>query len=89
MVLALAGLRPDLESVRNEILATPGILNLDNVFEQLVRISAPTNITTGSNITVSAILAASKEGGNRGRGNRNRPRCSHCNKIGHTIDRCF
>ena len=77
MVLALAGLRLDIESVRNQMLATPGILNLDNVFEQLVRISAPTNITTGSNIIDSAILVASKEGGNRGRGNIKWPRCSH------------
>ena len=40
MVLTLIGLRPDLESVRDQILANPSIPSLDDVFARLLRLSS-------------------------------------------------
>ena len=37
MVLTLIGLRPDLESVRDQILASPSVPSLDDVFSSLLR----------------------------------------------------
>ncbi|KAJ1410887.1 hypothetical protein SESBI_21696 [Sesbania bispinosa] len=41
MVLALAGLPHDLDSVRNQILSSPTIPSYDTVCEQLLRLSTP------------------------------------------------
>ena len=40
MVLTLIGLRPDLESVRDQILASPLVPSLDDVFAHLLRLSS-------------------------------------------------
>ncbi|RVW28267.1 Retrovirus-related Pol polyprotein from transposon RE1 [Vitis vinifera] len=40
MVLTLIGLRPDLESVRDQILASPSVPSLDDVFARLLRLSS-------------------------------------------------
>ena len=37
MVLTLIGLRPDLKSVRDHILASPSVPSLDDVFSSLLR----------------------------------------------------
>ncbi|KAJ9689322.1 hypothetical protein PVL29_014816 [Vitis rotundifolia] len=40
MVLTLIGIHPDLESVRDQILASPSIPSLDDVFARLLRLSS-------------------------------------------------
>ena len=40
MVLTLIGLRPDLESVRDQILASPSVPSLDDVFARLLHLSS-------------------------------------------------
>ncbi|RVW82042.1 Retrovirus-related Pol polyprotein from transposon RE2 [Vitis vinifera] len=91
MVLTLIGLHPDLESVRNQILASPSIPSLDNVFARLLRLSSTQTLSTDgpSNSSVLASQTNSQRGrsGNRGRGQR--PQCTYCNKFGHTRDRCY
>ncbi|RVX21546.1 Retrovirus-related Pol polyprotein from transposon RE1 [Vitis vinifera] len=46
MVLTLTGLRPDLESIRNQILASPSVPSLDDVFARLLRLSSTQTLST-------------------------------------------
>ncbi|MCI66951.1 hypothetical protein A2U01_0088209, partial [Trifolium medium] len=46
MLLELAGLPPELDSVRNQILSIAIVLSCDTVCEQLLRLSAPTPVAT-------------------------------------------
>ncbi|KAJ9693466.1 hypothetical protein PVL29_012301 [Vitis rotundifolia] len=91
MVLTLISLRPDLESVRDQILASPSVPSLDDVFARLLRLSCTqTSSTDGpSDSSVLASQTNSRGGcsGNQGRGQR--PQCTYCNKLGHTRDHCY
>nr|CAN62317.1 hypothetical protein VITISV_026526 [Vitis vinifera] len=73
MVLTLIGLRPDLEFVRDQILASPSVPSLDDVFARLLRLSSTQTLSTDVAI----------------RGQGQRPQCTYCNKLGHTRDRCY
>ena len=57
MVLTLIGLRPDLETVRDQILGSPLVSSLDDVFARLLRISStqtlPSNSPSDSSVLVS------------------------------------
>ncbi|KAG6480122.1 hypothetical protein ZIOFF_063600 [Zingiber officinale] len=82
----------DLTSVKNQVLTNPNIPTVDELIDRLVRVP----LTDGSLKTEvdSAILFTNSDRGGRGRGRGrggrgNRPQCSHCNRIGHTRDRCF
>ena len=46
MVLTLIGLRLDLESVRDQILSSPSIPSLDDVFARLLRLSSTQTLST-------------------------------------------
>ena len=46
MVLTLIGLRPDLESVRDQILASSLVPSLDDVFTRLLRLSFTQTLST-------------------------------------------
>nr|CAN82597.1 hypothetical protein VITISV_020213 [Vitis vinifera] len=74
MVLTLIGLRPDLETVRDQILGSSFIPSLDDVFARLLRISSTQ--TLPSNNTSDSFVGQ-------------RPHCTYCNKLGHTRDRCY
>nr|CAN66416.1 hypothetical protein VITISV_044133 [Vitis vinifera] len=91
MVLTLIGLRPNLESVQNQILASPSVPSLDDVFARLLHLSSTQTLLTDgpSDSSVLAFQANSRGGrsGNRGRGQR--PQCTYCNKLGHTRNRCY
>ncbi|RVW99699.1 Retrovirus-related Pol polyprotein from transposon RE1 [Vitis vinifera] len=91
MVLTLIGLRPDLETVRDQILGSSSVPSLDDVFARLLRISStqtlPSDNTSDSSVLVSQTNSRGGRSGNRGRGQR--PHCTYCNKLGHTRDRWF
>ena len=91
MVLTLISLRPDLESVRDQILASPSVPSLDDVFARLLHLSSTQTLSTDgpSDSSMLASQTNSQEGrsGNRGRGQC--PQCTYCNKLGHTRDRCY
>ncbi|RVW79915.1 Retrovirus-related Pol polyprotein from transposon RE1 [Vitis vinifera] len=57
MVLTLIGLRPDLETVRDQILGSSSVPSLDDVFARLLRISStqtlPSDNTSNSSVLVS------------------------------------
>ena len=91
MVLTLIGLRPDLETVRDQILGSPSVSSLDDVFDRLLRISSTQTLssdsTSYSSVLVSQTNLRGGRSGNRSRGQR--PHCTYCNKLGHTRDRCY
>ena len=91
MVLTLIGLRPDLETVRDQILGSPSVPSLDDVFARLLRISStqtlPSDSPSDSSMLVSHTNLRGGRSGNRSRGQR--PHCTYCNKLGHTRDRCY
>ncbi|RVW51226.1 hypothetical protein CK203_084708 [Vitis vinifera] len=91
MVLTLIGLRPDLETVRDQILGSSSIPSLDDVFACLLRISSIQTLasdnTSDSSVLVYQTNSRGGRSGNRGRGQR--PHCTYCNKLGHTRDRCY
>ena len=91
MVLTLIGLRPDLETVRDQILGSPSVPSLDDVFARLLRISStqtlPSDSPSDSSVLVSHTNLRGGRSGNRSRGQR--PHCTYCNKLGHTRDCCY
>ena len=91
MVLTLIGLRPDLETLRDQILGSPLVPSLDDVFARLLRISStqtlPSDSPLDSSVLVSHTNLQGGRSGNRGQGQR--PHCTYCNKLGHTRDRCY
>ena len=91
MGLPLIGLRPDLEYVRDQILASSSVPSLDDVFACLLRLSFTQTLSTDgpsdSSVLASQTNSRGGRSGNRGRGQR--PQCTYCNKFGHTRDRCY
>ncbi|KAJ9670976.1 hypothetical protein PVL29_027114 [Vitis rotundifolia] len=91
IVLTLIGLRPDLETVRDQILGSSSVPSLDDVFARLLRISStqtlPSDNTSDFSVLVSQTNSRGERSGNRGRGQR--PHYTYCNKLGHTRDRCY
>ncbi|XP_031094806.1 uncharacterized protein LOC115999155 [Ipomoea triloba] len=92
MVLALAGLRPDLAHVRDQISTSPTVLTL-NETARLLKVASAPSVEAIRDFSVLVSRAAKNElsghtsnnGGRRG----TRPRCEYCNKVGHTKGRCW
>ncbi|KAF3774357.1 hypothetical protein EJ110_NYTH53266 [Nymphaea thermarum] len=83
------------ESAKNQMLTSPSIPPIDEAYSRLSRILISA-VTVPD--TTSAMLATRGRGGpffargrgGRGRGNApTRPVCQFCNRIGHTIDKCW
>ena len=91
MILTLIGLRPNLETVRDQILGSPSVPSLDDVFARLLRISSTQTLLSDSpsdsSVLVSHTNLRGGRSGNRSRGQRSY--CTYCNKLGHTRDRCY
>ncbi|RVW14374.1 hypothetical protein CK203_090511 [Vitis vinifera] len=72
MVLTLIGLRPDLETVRDQILGSSSVPSLDDVFARLLRISStqtlPSDNTSDSSVLVSQTNSQGGRSGNRANG---------------------
>ena len=91
MVLTLISLHLDLETVRDQILGSPSVPSLDDVFARLLRISSTQTFlydsTSDSFVLVSQTNPWGGRNGNRGRGQRSH--CTYCTTLGHTRDRCY
>ena len=100
LVLTLAGLPNDLDSVRDQILASPSVPTVDELFSRLLRLAAaPSPPVISSQILDSSVLASQtmdvrasqtmehRRGGVRF--GRSRPKCSYCHKLGHTREMCY
>ena len=67
MVLTLIGLRPDLESVRDQILASPLVPSLDDVFARLLCLSSTRTLSTDGPSDLSMLASqTNSRGGHRG-----------------------
>ncbi|KAF3775984.1 hypothetical protein EJ110_NYTH49154, partial [Nymphaea thermarum] len=89
------GLDSVYESAKNQMLTSPSIPPIDEAYSRLSRI--PISAVTVPD-TSSAMFATRGRGvpffargrGGRGRGNApSRPVCQFCNRIGHTVDKCW
>ena len=65
MVLTLIGLRPDLESVRDQILASPSVPSLDDVFARLLRLSSTQTLSTDGPSDSSVLASQTNSRGGR------------------------
>ena len=88
MFLTRIGLRPNLETVRDQILGSPSVPSLDDLFARLLRISSTQTLSSNS-LSNSSMLVSHTNlrggcSGNRSKGQR--PHCTYCNKLGHTRD---
>ena len=90
MVLTLTGLYPNFETVQDQILSSPLVPSLDDVFAHILYFSSTQTLssdsTSNSFVLVSQTNSRGGRSGNRGRGQR--PHCTYCNKLGHTRDHC-
>ncbi|XP_058772610.1 uncharacterized protein LOC131646641 [Vicia villosa] len=98
--MTLKRLPSELESVRNQILSGTIVPSYDTVSEQLLRLATPHEFGLVSPLSIAAptpgdtaALASLGNNQNRLRGgssnSKPRPKCDHCNRLGHTIDRCW
>nr|XP_009802348.1 PREDICTED: uncharacterized protein LOC104247899 [Nicotiana sylvestris] len=85
LVLTLAGLSHDLDSVRDQILASPTVPTVDELFSRLLRLAAAPSHPV---VDVRASQAMENRRGG-GRFGRSRPKCSYCHKLGHTREMCY
>jgi predicted GNAT family acetyltransferase len=89
MIMALVGLPPELDSVRNQILSGSTVPDYDSVSEQLLRLATPHAFGPAStpSPTESSALAShyrGRGGRNGGRGGqRHSIRCNYCTRYGH------
>ncbi|KAJ7959358.1 Retrovirus-related Pol polyprotein from transposon TNT 1-94 [Quillaja saponaria] len=92
MILTLYGLRADIDPVRHQILASPSILSMEEVFARLLRISSPVVTHVENSSPDSSVLishSSTRRGcglGGRGRGH---PQCTHCNRMSHIREKCY
>ncbi|KAJ1398914.1 hypothetical protein SESBI_30709 [Sesbania bispinosa] len=98
MVCTLAILNTDLVSVRDQILASPSIPTLDEVFSRLLRVASippygpiPNAHDTLALISTNAQHGHREEQGGpyRGGNKTSRPKCTYCHRWGHTKEKCF
>ena len=89
MVIALAGLTPDLQAVHNPILLTPTIHNYDLDQDQLLRLTIPQTFRPSSTSVEdsSALVSHSSYRGGRGGGGCG-IRCHYCKNWGHIETDC-
>nr|XP_009795432.1 PREDICTED: uncharacterized protein LOC104242127 [Nicotiana sylvestris] len=100
LVLTLVGLPNDLDSVRDQILASLTVPTVDELFYRLLLLAAaPSHRVSLSQTLDSSVLVSqlvdnrashtmeNRRGG--GRFGRSRPKCSYCHKIRHTHDVCY
>ena len=88
MVLALIGLRADLTSVRDQILSSPSVPTLEEVFARLLRITSTSPEVNSSDASIMAVQTNNFQGGYKQGKWRNNKHCTHCNKEGHVRQEC-
>ena len=96
MAIALAGLSPEMSSVRDQILSSSQIPTLDDVFSRLLRVSStestPTSdqsILASDSSFISKPRSGQHHGATSGPNRDGRPRCSYCHRWGHVREKCY
>ncbi|XP_057999126.1 uncharacterized protein LOC131177958 [Hevea brasiliensis] len=90
IVLALIGLRSNLDSVRDQILISPVIPTFEDVSAKLLCISLSQNNPTESESSVLAVRNDNQKGtGGYRKSKVKKSYCTYCDKSGHTRDICW
>lgn len=90
MVLTLAALSLELDSVRDQILTSVVILSLDEVFARLLYVSSPSVVigfSSSSNLDTSVFASHTQQGDCGSQGNQ--PRCNYCHRWSHTREKFY
>jgi hypothetical protein len=91
MIMALAGLPPELDSVRNQILSGSTVPDYETVSEQLLRLATPHAfgpVSTPSSTDSSALASHYHGRGGRNGGRGGQRRCHYCSRWGHIEADC-
>ena len=90
----LMGLNENFESLRSQILMFEPSLSICKVKALVLQEESHKNLGHGSSFSPqpdSVAMYANSKGnsGNKGSNKKERPLCTHCNMLGHTIDKCY
>ncbi|OIT30712.1 hypothetical protein A4A49_43700, partial [Nicotiana attenuata] len=88
MVLALIGLRSDLSSVRDQILASASVPTLEEVSARLLRITSTPEVNSYDTSIMAVQTNTFQNGPRKGKG-KSTKHCTYCDKGGHTRDVCW
>ena len=87
MLLASHGLSDEYSHVHEQIFGSPVVPNFTTTSSALLRVLRKQVIDTTTCADDSLVLASSRDDRNRSR--KLRPKCDHCGKLGHKIDKCY
>ena len=91
----LMGLNENFKTVRSQILMSGPFPSISKVYTLVLQEESHKNIGHGSTFTPRldsvAMYANNTKGnsGNKGDNKKERPLCTHCNMLGHTVDKCY
>ena len=92
----LMGVNDSFSQVRTQVLLMDPLPSLNKVYVLLIQDEVQRTMTNGASTHVeSTMLAAkgqnfsSKSTSNHNNKGKDRPMCTHCEKLGHTIDKCY
>jgi len=92
MLLALYGLPPECSSIRDQILASD-VPDMDIATSILLRVpskySTEPSGTPSPGDTADLGSLSNNQNHSRGGSSKTRPKCEHCNRFRHKIDRCW
>jgi len=93
MLLALYGLPPEYSSIRDQILASVDVPDMDIATSILHRVPAKYSTepsgTPSPGDTAALGSLSNNQNHSRGGSSKSRAKCEHCNRFGHKIDRCW
>ncbi|KAL4594210.1 hypothetical protein ACB092_12G004400 [Castanea dentata] len=91
----LMGLNEHFETIRSQILLYEPFPSLSKVYSLVLQEESHKNIGHGGLYSEKPYLVAmyvnsmGNNSGNKGCNKRERPLCTHCNMLGHTVDKCY
>ena len=90
---AFMGLNDSFSQVRTQILLMDPLTSVNKVHSLLIQEEMQRSINLGTRVESTALATKSQNlttfnGGSDGKG-KERPLCTHCGKLGHTIDKCY
>ncbi|OMO87828.1 Integrase, catalytic core [Corchorus capsularis] len=88
----LMGLDDEFGIVKTQILSTKPTLGLGHAYHLVAEDEQQKQISANRKPIAEAAafqMQGGQDGGNRGFGKKDKPRCEHCQKVGHTKDQCY
>ena len=90
----LMGINENFETVRSQILMSEPFPSVSKVYALVLQEESLKSIGHGSAFTLkpdSVAMYVNTKGnfGNKGGNKKDRPLCTHCNMLGHTVNKCY